>query len=378
MKYIVRCVDLDFKKILKPNKVLVLLGPRRVGKTELIKNQLAKLKEPYLFLNGEDNDTKIFLENRSVENYRRLLSGVKLLIIDEAQDVPNIGKILKLMIDEIEGLRIVATGSSVFDINNKLGEPLTGRNIPIQLFPLSQMEWSKYENLIETRARLDERLILGSYPELQQYDTWDEKVKYLQVLVNSYLIRDILTFEKLKKPEKILKLLRLVAFQIGSEVSLSELGQQLGIDKKTVERYLDLLTKVFVLYKVEAFSQNPRKEISKSARWYFYDNGIRNILIANVNQLVLRNDQGQLWENYLITERLKHQSYTNMLVNNHFWRTYNQQEIDWVEERNGKLYAYEFKWNPKKVKGAPSAWKQFYPEAHFQTIHPENYLDFIS
>jgi predicted AAA+ superfamily ATPase len=219
---------------------------------------------------------------------------------------------------------------------------------------------------------------LGSYPELQHYSSWNEKVRYLQVLVDSYLIRDILTFERLKKPDKILSLLRLIAFQIGKEVSLPELGQQLGIDKNTVERYLDLLSKVFVLYKVEAFSRNPRKEISKSSRWYFYDNGIRNTLIANLNPLVLRSDQGELWENYLVSERLKYQSYTNMLVNNRFWRTYNQQEVDWVEDRGGQLYGYEFKWNAKKIKGAPSSWKKLYPKATFKTIHPENYLDFIT
>lgn len=377
-KYITRKIEENFQSLLKPNKVLTLIGARRVGKTELLKNQLSKIGEPYLLLNGEDSNTKALLKNRSIENYKRLLGDVKLLVIDEAQEIPQIGKILKLMVDEIENLSILATGSSVFDLSNQLGEPLTGRNTPVQLFPLSQMEHGKSENIIETRGRLEERLILGSYPELQQYSSWDEKARYLKVLMDSYLIRDILTFERLKKPDKILSLLRLIAFQIGKEVSLPELGQQLGIDKNTVERYLDLLSKVFVLYKVEAFSRNPRKEISKSSRWYFYDNGIRNTLIANVNPLELRSDQGELWENYLVSERLKYQSYTNMLVNNRFWRTYNQQEVDWVEDRGGKIYGYEFKWNEKKIKGAPSSWKKLYPEAEFKTIHPENYLDFIT
>ena len=270
------------------------------------------------YLNGEDTTTVTVLSNRTIENYKRLLGDVRLLVIDEAQTVPEIGKILKLMIDEITGLKIIATGSSVFDLENELGEPLTGRDITVKMYPLSQMEFNKEENLIETMGKLDERLILGSYPELQQYSGWTEKVNYINQLVNSYLIRDILSFERLKKPDKIISLLRLIAFQIGQEVSLSELGKQLGIDKNTVERYLDLLTKVFVIYKVSAFSRNPRKEISKSSRWYFYDNGIRNALIANVNQMQLRNDQGQLWENYLISERLKYQSYNNILVNNYF------------------------------------------------------------
>jgi hypothetical protein len=378
MKYIARSIEKKFDKVLQPNKVLILLGARRVGKTELLKSQIEKLKESYLLLNGEDAATVSVLNNRTVENYKRLLGEVRLLVIDEAQTIPEIGKILKLMIDEIKGLKIIATGSSVFDLENELGEPLTGRDITVKLFPLSQMELSTQENLIETRGRLEERLILGSYPELQQYIGWDDKVKYIDGLVNSYLIRDILAFENLKKPDKIISLLRLIAFQIGNEISLPELGSQLGIDKNTVERYLDLLSKVFVLYKVNAFSRNPRKEISKSSRWYFYDNGIRNALIANVNTLGLRNDQGQLWENYLISERLKYQSYNNMLVNNYFWRTYSQQEVDWVEERGGKIYGYEFKWNLKKVKGAPAAWKRMYPDAEFITIHQENYLDFIS
>lgn len=378
MKYLERELEIDFDMILQPNKVLILLGARRVGKTELLKKQLSETKESYLLLNGEDAATVSVLSNRSVENYKRLLGDKKLLIIDEAQTIPEIGKILKLMVDEIEGIKIIATGSSVFDLENELGEPLTGRNITVRLFPLSQMEFNKQENLIETKGRLEERLILGSYPELQQYSGWDEKVKYLERLVNSYLIRDILAFEKLKKPDKIISLLRLIAFQIGGEVSLPELGQKLGIDKNTVDRYLDLLTKVFVLYKVNAYSMNPRKEISKSSRWYFYDNGIRNTLIANVNSLELRNDHGQLWENYLVSERLKYQSYSGMLVNNYFWRTYSQQEIDWVEDRGGKIYGYEFKWNSNKVKGTPAAWKNMYPNAEFMTIHPNNYLDFIS
>lgn len=378
MKYIERAIDRDFKKYLKSNKVLILVGPRRVGKTELLKNQLEKIGEKNIYLNGEDANVISILSNKSVRNYERLIGDKKLLVIDEAQNIPDIGSILKLMVDEIKNLKIIATGSSVFDLESKLGEPLTGRGINVKLFPLSQIEFEKEENLLQTKERLSERLILGSYPELEQYSAWDDKVNYLQELVNSYLLRDILSFEGLKKPDIIVKLLRLIAYQIGQEVSLSELGTQLGVDKKTVERYLDLLTKVFVLKKIEAFSRNPRKEISKSTRWYFYDNGIRNTLIANVNRLELRNDIGALWENYLVSERLKYQSYNRMLVNNYFWRTYSQQEVDWVEERGGEIYGYEFKWNPKKEKGAPSSWKNSYNEAEFATIHQDNYLDFIT
>ncbi|MCH2230802.1 MAG: ATP-binding protein [Crocinitomicaceae bacterium] len=378
MEYIKRAIESDFEQYLMPNKVLVLLGARRVGKTELLKKQLSKIKEPHLFINGESATYATVLSERTTENYLRMLGENKLLVIDEAQAVPEIGKILKLMVDEIEGIKIIATGSSVFDLENELGEPLTGRDIPVKLFPLAQMELSQTENFVETKERLQERLVLGSYPEVFQYTGWDRKAQYVDRLVSSYLIRDILTFEKLKKPDKIIRLLRLIAFQIGQEVSLPELGNQLGISKNTVERYLDLLSKVFVIFKVDAYSKNPRKEISKSSRWYFYDNGIRNTLIANVNRLDLRNDQGQLWENYLVSERLKYQSYKGMIVNNYFWRTYTQQEVDWVEERGGKIYGYEFKWNPKRIKGAPSAWKTLYPDADFITIHQDNYLDFIT
>ena len=379
MNYIKRKIEDHLKHLIKANKVLILYGARRVGKTELLKKLLKETSEPYLFLNGEDSSVKDILSIRTVENYKRLLGDNRFLVIDEAQSIPEIGKILKLMVDEIKGIKIIVTGSSVFDLENQLGEPLVGRKIEQQLFPLSQMEFNPTENLIETKARLEERLILGSYPELQQYSGWDEKVNYLKSLVDSYLIRDILSFERLKKPEKIINLLRLVAFQIGQEVSLNELGNQLGIDKNTVERYLNILTKVFVLYKVDSYSKNPRKEISKSSRWYFYDNGIRNVLIANTNSLNYRNDIGQLWENYMVSERLKYQSYNGELVNNYFWRTYSQQEIDWLEECNGKIYGFEFKWNPNKArKKPPPAWTRFYPEAGFTCIHPNNYLDFIS
>jgi len=378
MSHLKREIEFKLDKLLKPNKVLVLLGARRVGKTELLKSILSKTKEPYILLNGEDAKSVAVLKERSVENYKSLLGDIRLFVIDEAQAIPEIGQILKLMIDEIKGLKIIATGSSVFDLENKLGEPLTGRDITVKLFPFAQLEFDRNENGFETRARLDERLVLGTYPELQNISGREEKVDYLNRLVSSYLIRDLISFEGLKKSDKIISLLQLIAFQIGKEVSLSELGKQLGIDKNTVERYLDLLTKVFVLYKVKAFSRNHRKEISKSSRWYFQDNGIRNALIANVNRMNLRNDQGDLWENYLVTERIKYQSYKGMLVNNYFWRTYSQQEVDWVEERGGKIYGYEFKWNSNKIKGAPIAWKKMYPDAEFKTIHPGNYLEFIT
>ncbi|NTW34042.1 MAG: ATP-binding protein, partial [Bacteroidetes bacterium] len=284
----------------------------------------------------------------------------------------------KLMVDKIEGIKIIATGSSMFDLANQLGEPLTGRKVTFNLYPLAQMEYSEEENIIQTKSLLEERLIYGSYPELIKYESYEEKAAYLNELVSSYLLKDILELDGIKNSSKMVNLLRLIAFQIGKEVSLDELGKHLGISRNTVEKYLDLLSKVFIIYKVSGFSRNLRKEITKMNKWNFYDNGIRNTLIANFNPVAMRNDIGELWENYILSERIKFQHYTGMIVNNYFWRTYYQQEIDWVEERGGNLYAYEIKWrNNKKVK-VPSAWKEAYPKSGYTVITQDNYLDFIN
>lgn len=378
MNYLKRAIFEKFLKKLVANKVLVLLGARRIGKTVFIGQIIKKLEDPYLLLNGEDVTTTDVLKKRSIENYKRLLGNKKILVIDEAQKIPEIGKILKLIVDEIKGIKIMVTGSSTFDLNDKLGEPLTGRKITFNMYPLAQMEFSKTENLIQTKDNLEERLIFGTYPELIRYQTKEEKTEYLKEIVNSYLLKDILAFENIRNSSKLLDLLRLLAFQVGKEVSYQELGTQLSMSKNTVERYLDLLSKVFIIYKLQGFSRNLRKEITKSSKWYFYDNGIRNTLIANHNPLNLRSDTGELWENYLLSERIKYQSYTGMLVNNYFWRTYEQQEIDWIEDRGGKLHAYEVKWNSNKKIKPPASWKEAYPKAGFEVITPNNYLDWIS
>lgn len=374
-----RALLTEFRKKVLPNKVLILLGARRVGKTQLIKSYIKNyLKNGYLQLNGEDvNDAKL-LEERSVANYQRLLAGVEVLIIDEAQHIPNIGWILKLIVDSIDGIKIIATGSSMFDLNNTLGEPLVGRKNTLYLFPLAQLEFFQYENYKQTKGNLEQRLLFGSYPELEQYEDWNDKQDYLFEIVNAYLLKDILIYDGIKSSHKIYDLLRLIAFQVGKEVSLQELGNQLQISKNTVERYLDLLSKVFVLFKAEGFSRNLRKEITKSSRWYFYDNGIRNALINNFNTLKLRNDVGDLWENYLATERIKSQHYKKQKTHNRFWRTYDQQELDWVEERGDQLSGFEFKWNAQKKAKIPVAFAKAYPDATFEVITPNNYLDFIT
>lgn len=379
MKFLERGIDAVFSKKVLPNKVLILLGARRVGKTAFIKNYLSSIpKSDYLHLNGEDLDDVNLVKERSVSKYTRLLAHKKFLIIDEAQNIPEIGLILKLIVDSIEGIKVIATGSSVFDLSNKLGEPLVGRKNTIYLYPFAQMEFSKQEDYKETTLKLEERLLFGSYPELEYYEDWDDKMNYLKEIVNSYLLKDILIYEGIKQPNKMLDLLKLIAFQVGQEVSLQELSKHLGISKNTVESYLDLLSKVFVVYKVPGFSRNLRKEITKSNRWYFYDNGIRNAIISNFTRLDSRTDVGALWENYLASERIKKQNYTQKSVSNYFWRTYDQQELDWLEEDVDRLAGFEFKWNENRKAKIPTAFGKAYPEATFEVINRNNYLDFIT
>lgn len=377
MNYYKRAVFDDFHNKLIPNKVLVLLGARRVGKTQFIKKYLQSIQEKYLQLNGEDiNDIKL-LEEKSVSNYSKLLQNVSILVIDEAQNIFEIGQILKLIVDSIEGIKVIATGSSMFDLTNKLGEPLVGRKNTIYLYPLSQIEFSEYENYKQTLENIQERLVYGGYPELTHYENWHDKQIYLREIVNSYLLKDILILDGIKNANKIYDLLRLIAFQIGKEVSLQELGNQLNLSKNTVERYLDLLSKVFIIFKIEGFSKNLRKEITKSSRWYFYDNGIRNSIINNFNVLQNRTDVGDLWENYLASERMKKQSYKNIFKHNYFWRTYDQQELDWLETEAESIAGYEFKWNENKKSKIPVAFQKAYPNATFEVITKKNYLEFI-
>ncbi|MEM9932697.1 MAG: ATP-binding protein [Bacteroidota bacterium] len=378
MSYLKRSIQSLLTSYLLPNKVVVLLGPRRVGKTVLLQQILSDISEPYLLLNGEDINTKEAFGRRSITHLRQILDGKLLLIIDEAQKIPDIGSSLKLMVDEIPGLKVLITGSSAFDVQNQMGEPLTGRKFTFQLYPLSESEYGPTEPMLIKKDKLRERLIYGNYPELLQLSSAAQKDRYLHDLVGSYLLKDILAFENIKNSDKIISLLRLLAFQVGNTVSTTELGTQLGMSGNTVQKYLDLLSKVFIIHRLGGFSRNLRKEISKNSKWYFFDNGIRNVLIANMNAIELRNDVGQLWENYAISERIKFQQYSGMIVNNYFWRTYDQQEIDWIEERGGNLYAYEIKWNPYKKIKTPIAWAKTYPDAQFKRVHTDNLLSWVS
>lgn len=377
--YYQRAIMQQFHRKLLPNKVLILLGARRVGKTELIRTYLKTVPEgSYLQLNGEDIQDANLLKERSVSNYKRLLNKIDLLVIDEAHVIPEIGLKLKLIVDSIENIKVIATGSSVFDLSNSLGEPLVGRKNTLYLFPLSQIEYSQFENYKITTENLEQRLLFGAYPELEKYDDWEDKKDYLYEIINSYLLKDILTYEDIRHSRKIYDLLRLLAFQVGKEVNIQEIANSLQISKNTVVNYMELLSKVFVIYRVEGFSRNLRKEITKSSRWYFWDNGIRNALIENFNRLDFRNDTGELWENYLAAERIKKQHYQKIKTNNYFWRTYDQQELDWLEVNEDQISAFEFKWNDNKKVKIPGAFSKAYPEASFDLINKNNYLDFIT
>jgi uncharacterized protein len=356
-------------------KVSMLVGARRIGKTALLKAIAKETDLKVLQLNGEDADTIALLEKESIANYKRLLQGYNLLIIDEAPFIPNIGQKAKLMIDAIEPLHIILTGSSAFDLVQQ-GEPLTGRTLTYHMYPLAQMELRPYENLLTTRQMLEERLIFGGYPEAVTASNIKEKKDYLTELVNTYLLKDLLSFEDIRQPQKITDLLKLIAFQIGSEVSFDELGRNLGVSKNTIERYLDLLTKVFIIYRRYGFSRNLRKEVAKSQKWYFYDNGVRNAIINQFQPLSLRQDTGALWENYLMAERMKFHAYNKVPINSYFWRTYDRQEIDLIEEKDGALMAFECKWNHGKSK-LPVAFANAYPDAGFEVINQYNYLEWI-
>jgi predicted AAA+ superfamily ATPase len=371
-----RILEENILKRLVANKVILLFGARRVGKTVLMHQVLAKFDGKTLLLNGEDVDALGLLEPQSIANYKRLLRDVDLLAIDEAQNIPSIGQKLKLIVDEIKGIKILATGSSSFDLSNKAGEPLVGRSVQFHLYPFSQTELSFLENRLETKQNLEDRLIYGTYPEVVNIEDYQQKKDYLRDIVNTYLLKDILSIDGLRNSKKMSELLRLIAFQMGNQVSYDELAKQLGLSRNTIEKYLDLLSKVFVIYRLGAYSGNLRKEISKAGKWYFYDNGIRNAIIGNYNSISQRTDVGALWENYLISERIKLSQYLNQNSSFYFWRTYDGQEIDLIQELEANIHAFEFKWGDKQPK-APKAFSDNYPNASFSVINKENYLEFI-
>ncbi len=367
----------NLRQIVKPGKVIIIYGPRRCGKTTLIEKYLEGISKKCLYVSGEDITIQNYLGSGSVEKLKDFVGKNELLVIDEAQKAKNIGLNLKLIIDHIKGLEVIATGSSSFDLARHVGEPLTGRKYTLKIHPLAQMELANIENPAQTEANLEKRLIYGSYPEVVLSNDDRERERYLKEIIGSYLYKDVLELDGIRHSDKIVRLLQLLAFQICAEVSFSEIGKQLGMSKNTVERYLDLLEKAFVIYRLSGFCRNLRKEISKNPRYYFYDVGIRNALINNFNPLEVRDDAGLLWENYIISERMKKQEYLQFGANNYFWRTYDQKEIDLVEEREGKVFGYEIKWGKKRLR-PPKLWNESYPGARYELIERENYLKFIT
>lgn len=376
MDFIARTLQAKIEERLAPGKAVLIYGARRVGKTILLKEIFNKIEGKKMLLIGEDMDVQNMLQNRSVHHYRQLFEGINLLAIDEAQSIPEIGSVIKLIIDEIPHIQVIATGSSSFDLLNKIGEPLVGRASQFLLTPFSIREIAQKQNGMELRQNLENRIVYGSYPEVVGMTSNTMKEEYLRDIVNAYLLKDILAIDGLRNTAKMNRLLQLVAFQIGSEVSYEELGKQLGMHRETVEKYLDLLSKVFVVYKLGAFCRNMRKEVSKAGKWYFYDNGIRNAIIGNFKDANSRMDMGKLWENFFLTEKLKDNQNHLLHCQFHFWRTYDQQEIDLIEEKNEVINAYEMKWG-KKLPKAPAGFMKTYTGADFNVVNPDNYLEFL-
>lgn len=371
-----RAIEKTFLSQVQKSKVLILLGARRVGKTAFLNQIRSQIKEPILFLNGDDYESHGLLNQQSTSNYLSMLGNSRFLIIDEAQEINNIGKKLKLIVDAIPDVKVIITGSSAFELNNQIGEPLVGRMKTFYLYPLAQIEFSKYEDSIQTQGNLEERLVFGSFPELIHMADRKDREAYLKELVHAYLLKDILAFEGIKKRDKIMSLLQKLAFRVGSEISVEGLGKELQISKNTVDKYLDLFSKVYVTYSVSGFSRNRDNEITKMKKWYFMDNGIRNALVQNFKLLSLREDTGILWENYLNSERIKKQHYQNETVSHFFWRTHTKQEIDRIEIQDQQIQAYEYKFNPRKIK-IPTEFSAAYPNSTFEIITKENYLEYI-
>ena len=368
-----RRIEAEIEKHLFKGKAIALYGPRRVGKTTLVKDLLQKYPQDGRYLNCDEPDVRQALTEKTSSELINYLGNHKLVVIDEAQRVKNIGLTLKLVTDNIPDMQIVATGSSSFDLSNKIKEPLTGRVCEFQLYPLSQLEIT--ENETEIKRLLESRLIFGTYPEVVTNQEIARET--LQNIYRNYLYKDALEFQGLKSPEMVEKLLTALALQIGQEVSYTELANLVGIDQKTVTTYIRLLELAFVIFRISPLSRNLRKEISKSRKIYFYDLGVRNAVINNFNPIHMRSDIGQLWENFIIVERAKRNEILRISPNRYFWRTWNKQEIDYIEEEGGTMNTFEIKWNEKVKVKKPKIWTETYPNSTWKKIDKENFIDFI-
>jgi uncharacterized protein len=362
-------------KRMKDEKAIIIMGPRQSGKTTMVKQLVSDTGKSYLWLNGDEADTRTLLERPTSRLMKNLVGKRKMLVIDEAQRIRNIGVCIKLVTDNLPGVKVIATGSSSFDLANKINEPLTGRKWEFLLLPFSMSEMAASEGVQEEKRLLGQRMVYGYYPEIVN-NPGDEQER-LNQLADSYLYKDLLTWENIQKPDKLERLVQALAYQVGSEVSYNELGQITGLDNETVEKYVALLEKAFIVFRLNSFSRNLRNELKKSRKIYFYDNGLRNAVIRQFNSLGLRNDTGVLWENLMVSERMKHLANSGRSVNRYFWRTHAQQEIDYIEDYDGKLHAYEFKWNPKKKAAFPAAFLKAYRGASTEVVDNAHFSEFV-
>ena len=369
-----RILEKQILSKINKKKAIILMGPRQVGKTTLLKSLFEKSTE-IIWLNGDEPDIQSIFENISSKRLEAIIGNKKMIIVDEAQRIPEIGLKMKLITDQLLNVQLIATGSSAFELSNKLNEPLTGRKWEFKMYPISFQEMVNHHGLLNEIRLLPHRLVYGFYPDVVNHPGNEKEI--LKQLSDSYLYKDLLMIDQIKKPSALVKLLQALALQIGSQVSYHELGQICGLDGKTIEKYMMLLEQSYIIFRLTSFSRNQRNELKKSRKVYFFDNGIRNSLIANFEQIENRTDIGALWENYLVSERVKYLAYQQKWVNNWYWRTTEQQEIDYVEEENGQLSAYEFKWNPKAKGSIPNSFKKTYPTATINIIHRENFEQFL-
>jgi uncharacterized protein len=357
-------------------KAIIITGPRQVGKTTLLQAIMAESKSKVLYLNCDEPDIRPMLENASSTSLNALVGNNALILIDEAQRVKNIGLTLKLLVDNFKEIQIIATGSSALELANEINEPLTGRKREYHLYPFSTSEMVANSSILQETRLLEQRMIYGFYPDI--VNSPGEAQPNLLDLANNYLYKDVLSLQDVRKPALLERLVTALALQIGNEISYTEIGQTIGADNKTIDRYVELLEKCFVVFQLGGFSRNLRNEIKKGKKIYFYDNGIRNAIIKNFSPLSLRQDTGALWENFLVSERKKANHYANHYVNSYFWRTHQQQEIDMIEETGGKLYAWEFKWNEKAKVKIPASFLEAYPGSITGTVDRQNYMEFLN
>lgn len=376
MKMIKRDIEENIRKCLFKGKVVIVYGARQVGKTTLVKKILAEYGNKGRYFNCEHISVQRALRNIEPEPIRAFFGNARCIVLDEAQKISHIGLILKVLVDEYPDMQIIATGSSSFELADKVSEPLTGRHFTFMLLPLSLHEIATGRGTSEIESKMENLLRFGIYPEVFSISSEQEKKDMLDEIVSDYLYKDVLSFERIKKSDMLKNLLELLALQLGQEVSYQELGKQLGINRITVQKYIDILEKSFVLFRLRAFSRNKRKEISKSVKIYFYDLGVRNGIIQNYNPPRLRNDKGAMWENFCIIERMKMNELRRHRPNIYFWRTYTQKEVDYIEEEGGKIRGYEFKWNDEKKISVPQNFVDRYATS-VEKIDRGNYWKFI-